>query len=416
MKILLLNQAFYPDTVATAQHLTDLAVHLRAGGWEVTVVADSREYNRRARRYPLSETWQGIRILRVPSTGLGKRRAWHRAIDGVTFLLGLAARLVQVGRQDVVIALTSPPMLGLFGVAFCRVKGGKFVQWLMDLHPHAAVASGYLKPRSPLARLLYWAFRTTMRRSDHVVALDRWMREEAVRSGASPERVSVVPPWPLLREKPAAPAPAPSPFRERHGLQHRFLVCYSGNHSVVHPLDTLLDAAVKLREDRDVVFLFIGSGARVADVRRYVDRYGLTNVVQLENQPREALGETLAAADVHVVVMGENLTGFVHPSKIYGVLATGKPYVFIGPERSHVGDLLSQCPYGYHVRHGESDKLVETLRSLQEKSFEELLEYHRNNTEFVSREYSAQKLLRRFTEGALGGFEPRLSPQPSRTA
>lgn len=407
MKILLLNQAFYPDTVATAQHLTDLALYLRAAGWDVTVVADSREYNDRSKRYSSSETWNGIRILRIPSTGLGKSQAWRRAIDAATFLLGMMWRLLTIGRQDVVIALTSPPMLGLLGTAFCRVKGGKHIQWLMDLHPHAAVASGYLRSESWLTALLFWAFRQTMLRSHHVVALDRWMREEAVRAGARPDRVTVVPPWPLFREKPVEPPVQSSPFREQHGLQHKFIVCYSGNHSVVHPLDTLLSAALEMREERDVVFLFIGSGERVEDVRRFVERHRLTNIVQLGNQPRESLGETLAAADVHAVVMGEGLTGFVHPSKIYGVLATGKPYVFIGPEKSHVTDLLTQCPFGFSVRHGQVKRLAEVLRELQAKSFEELHEFYRNNTEFVTREYSAQKLLKRFADGALRDFGPK---------
>ena len=122
MKILLLNQCFYPDVVATAQHLTDLAVGLTEEGHSVTVLAGSRGYDDPTARYPRRETWKGISILRVPSLGLGKASKWRRILDFASHWINCVLRLAFLPRFDVVVALTSPPLISFLGAAFVRCK------------------------------------------------------------------------------------------------------------------------------------------------------------------------------------------------------------------------------------------------------------------------------------------------------
>src|SRR5580700_2486338 len=168
-KILLLNQVFYPDGAATAQHTTDLALFLKSLQYDVTVIAGRRDYNHRDKIYPSAENYQGIKILRVGSTGLGKRNFLTRFLDGVTFEFQLLFRLVMMPRQDVVIAFTSPPLIGFVGALFCLLKGGRLVNWLMDINPDAAAAVGYLKKNSTLHRLLNAAFEFSLKRCSNVV-------------------------------------------------------------------------------------------------------------------------------------------------------------------------------------------------------------------------------------------------------
>src|SRR6476659_4315507 len=130
MKILLLNQCFYPDVVSSAQHLTDLAVELARTGHEVTVIAAGRGYDDGVARFPKQENWKGIRIIRLSTFTLGKRARWRRALNFASFLCACAVRLLILPRFDAVVALTSPPLISVLGSLFVRLIGGKFCFWV----------------------------------------------------------------------------------------------------------------------------------------------------------------------------------------------------------------------------------------------------------------------------------------------
>ena len=126
MKVLLLNQCFYPDVVSTAQHLTELATELSARGHDVTVIASDRGYDDPAKRFPRRESWNNINIVRIPSLSLGKNSRWRRVLNFGSFAIVCALRLLFMRRFDVVVALTSPPLISFLGALFVRLKGGSF--------------------------------------------------------------------------------------------------------------------------------------------------------------------------------------------------------------------------------------------------------------------------------------------------
>lgn len=359
MRVLLLNQTFYPDVVSTAQHAADLAAGLAEAGHEVTVLASRRAYDAPARLFPARETWRGVEILRAPSTALGKISLWRRAVDFATFLVACAVRLAMLPRFDVVVAMTSPPLIAVLAALFVGMKGGALVSWIMDLNPDEAIAAGALPRGSLAARVLERLLGFSLRESAVVVVLDRFMRERVVAKGVAAERIVVLPPWSHSavvrydergRER----------FRAAHGLAGKFVVMYSGNHSPCHPLDTVLAAARALKDEKDVTFLFVGGGS---EFRRAAE-CGLPNVFGLPYQPLDSLAGSLSAADLHLVVMGDAFAGIVHPCKIYNVLAIGSPVVYIGPSESHVTELAGSLPRGavYCAAHGDVAGVVASIR------------------------------------------------------
>jgi colanic acid biosynthesis glycosyl transferase WcaI len=411
-KILLLNQVFYPDGAATAQHTTDLALYLTKLEYDVTVITGRRGYNDRETLYPKRETFQGIDIIRVGSTGLGKKNVFTRFLDGVTFEFLLLCRLLVTPRHDVVIVFTSPPLIGFVGALFCLFKGGRLVNWLMDINPDAAVAVGYLKKHSLLHKILNRAFEFSLKGSSNVVVLDRWMKGVVEGHGVPGSRITVIPPWPVQeqdRDKPKR-FKAENPFREKYKLGGKFVILYSGNHSIVHPLTTLLEAAVRLKDEPDVVFVFIGGGLRVGDVTKIASEHNLKNILQLPHQPREMLDASLNLASLHVVVMGNSVTGLVHTSKIYGILATGAPYVAIAPKGSHLADLINECPFGFHVEHGAVDLLIDVIHKARKLSKQELVEIEQNNRSIVEKNFSEEISLGTFATQVLG--VSTAEPQP----
>jgi glycosyltransferase involved in cell wall biosynthesis len=338
LKFLLLNQCFYPDVVSTAQHLTDLAKELTARGHDVTVVTGDRGYDDPAVRFPRRERWKKITILRVPSLSLGKNSKWRRGLGFATFLASCAFRLLTLPRFDVVVALTSPPLISFLASLFVKLKGGRFCFWVMDLNPDEAIAAGWLRPDSTLARLLQWMLRYSFTNAQRTIVLDRFMKERLLAKGADAERIAVVPPW-SHDDAVAYSAEGREAFRRRHLLADKFVVMYSGNHSPCHPLDTLMAAALELQARSDIVFCFVGGGSEHARVRDSAKRNELGNMLCLPYQPFDELSSSLSAADLHAVVMGEAFVGIVHPCKIYNIMSVGAPALYIGPTPSHITDL-----------------------------------------------------------------------------
>ena len=346
--------------VSTAQHLTDLATALSSRGHDVTVVVSARGYDDPTTRFPRRERWNGIDIIRVPSLSLGKSSKWRRAFNFGSFLLLCSLRLIAMARFDVVVALTSPPLISFIAALFVKLKGGSFCFWVMDLNPDEAIAAGWLDERSPTTRLLQRMLNHSFHCAARTIVLDRFAKQRVVAKGVNPARVAIVPPWSHDDQVTYSEAGREA-FRQRHGLSDKFVVMYSGNHSPCHPLDTLLRAALHLAQRSEIVFCFIGGGSEHIKVRDFVLRHGLENVKCLPYQPLNELSNSLSAADLHVVVVGEKFVGIVHPCKVYNIISIGAPALYIGPEPSHITDIASQHGKFFLRRHGDVEGVMATI-------------------------------------------------------
>lgn len=367
MKILLLNQVFYPDVAATAQHLSELATKLVEQGHDVSVVCDRRAYEHPKFIYPARECWCGVKIIRAYSTRFGKKAKWHRAVDFASFILTCCVQLLFLPRQDVVVALTTPPLISFIGAWRAKFWRAKFCYWVMDFNPDEAIAAGWLKADSVTAKFLERLSRFSLQRASWIIALDRFMRDRIVAKGIAPERIAVIAPWSQDQDV-RFNAVGREQFRNAHGIQNKYVVMYSGNHSPVHPLDTLMQAAEVLRADESVVFCFVGGGSEFKRVQKWTETGKRQNVRCLPYQPLDKLSASLSAADAHVVVMGDAMLGLVHPCKIYNMLAVGAPVIYVGPESSHVTEILNRLDASHpwcSVRHGEGEVLAERIRKLR---------------------------------------------------
>jgi colanic acid biosynthesis glycosyl transferase WcaI len=365
MKILLINQAFYPDVVATSQLLGDFALSLVERGHDVTALASSRGYDARGQRYPSAQTWKGVKIHRIWTPGLGKAKKWRRIVDFASFWISATLILLRLPRFDVTVCLTSPPLISTLGTLVAQLKGGAVVPWIMDLNPDEAVAAGWLRagslPERLMTRLQNWSFSKAAR----IIALDRFMAERLRIKNVSPDIIHVDPPWShdqMVRYD----VGARKIYRERHDLGEKFVVMYSGNHSPCHPLDTILASAEALKEDSSIHFLFVGGGSEYRKVQLFATNRKLENITTLPYEPAENLSGSLSSADLHLVVMGDPFVGIVHPCKIYNILSLGVPFLFIGPPESHVGDLAKKLSDPEYARMTAHNDVEAACRNIQE--------------------------------------------------
>ncbi len=362
--MLLLNQCFHPDSVSSAQHLTDLALGLVAAGHEVVAVCSSRGYDDPTRRFPVQEDWRGVEIHRIWTPGLGKSARWRRFVDFASFWLSATLILLRLGRFDVTVCLTSPPLISTLGQVMALLHGGAVVPWVMDLNPDEAVAAGWLRqgalPERIMSALQRWSFRQAAR----IVALDRFMAERLRAKGVAEDVLHVDAPW-SHDDAVRWSVPGREAFRAQHGLVGKFVVMYSGNHSPCHPLDSVLEAALQLRAHSTLHFLFVGGGSEHGKVRAFAQKHALPNVTCLPYQPKDRLSDSLSAADLHLVVMGAPFVGMVHPCKIYNILTLGLPFLGLGPAECHLVDLAARLPdprYARLGRHGDVAGLVQVLQ------------------------------------------------------
>ncbi len=371
MKILILNQAFYPDEVATSQYASDLAAALAAEGHDVTALCSARGYDEPSRRFSSREVWRAVNIVRVGGTSFGKGAKWRRAADFAFFLIACGFRLPRLGRFDVIIALTTPPLISTLGAIWKALFGGRLVYWIMDLNPDEAIAAGWLKPSSMTATLLQKLQSFSLRHSNVVLVLDTFMRARLMRSGTPPNKIAVIPLWPQ-DDIAYFDAGGRERFRHLHGWENKFVVMYSGNHSPCHSLDTLLEAARRLRDRDDIVFVFVGGGSEFRKIQERSASEGWSNIVCLPYQPREALAASLSSADLHTVVMGEAFVGIVSPSKIYNILAVGAPVLYIGPTQSHVTELFQMIARSrrlYSAEHLDAPLVMQQILHAREQGF-----------------------------------------------
>lgn len=363
LSILMLNQAFYPDVASTAQHLSDLAVALAQRGHSVTALASARCYDSPNLTYPSRQQWRGINIRRIRSTGFGKTAKWRRALDFGSYLANCAFNLLMTPRHDVVVALTTPPLISFLGALFVRLKGGRLVFWVMDLNPDEAVAAGWLNPSSTVARALQKMLHHSLHTADSVIALDRFMADRLAAKQTAREKIAILPPW-SHSESVFFDVEGRANFRAAYRLENKFVVMYSGNHSPCHPLTTLLHAAKQLQDHTDIHFAFIGGGSEFKTVKSFTEQHALQNVLTLPYQPLERLSASLSSADLHAVIMGDPFVGMVHPCKIYNILALGTPVLYIGPEQSHIGDMIASSNGATWISgacHGDVDQVVRNI-------------------------------------------------------
>ncbi len=370
MKFLLLNQTFYPDVMATGQYLQEVALDLAGRGHEVTVVTSRRAYDHPQKRFPKSESWRGIRIYRVASTGFGKTAKWRRAADFATFNLSCVVRLALLPRPDAILALTSPPLISYLAAWLAKFRRCRFYYWVMDFNPDEAVAAGWLRANSFLGGLLERMSLFSLRGATRIIALDRFMRDRIVAKGIQPEKVIVAPLWAHDGEV-KFDIEGRERFRQAHCLRGKFVVMYAGNHSPCHPLDTLLKAAGRLRHDPNVVFCFVGGGSEFRKLQQLAAQTPpAANVLCLPYQPLDQLSAVLSAADLHVAVMGDAFVGIVHPCKIYNILGVGAPVLYIGPRPSHLTDMLDSLGndrlWGA-AGHGEVDRVLAEIERVRQQ-------------------------------------------------
>jgi putative colanic acid biosynthesis glycosyltransferase WcaI len=417
--LLILSQVYVPDPASVGQHMHDAAAELAERGYRVRVFTSARGYDDPTIKYPLRETLDGVEIRRMPLSSFGKKSIPLRVLAQLIFLVQCAVRGIFVGDLQGIVVSTSPPMASVAALIVRFIRRVPLVYWVMDLNPDQMVELGKLKATSPIAKAFDLFNRYILRRAKAVVSLDRFMAERVNKKLDVSAKMDIMPPWPHDSALEVVPHES-NPFREEHNLgsgdDGKFVVMYSGNHGFSTPVVTVLDAAVKMQDKENLSFFFIGGGVGKKDVRNTIETHNPTNIVDLPYQPFDRIKYSLSAADVHLVSVGDDVVGVVHPCKVYGAMAVAKPILLLGPDPCHVSDLIRDHNIGWHIKHDDVDGAIATINEILATPRDELETMGKRAKQVIDDHLSMKVLRGRFcdvVERAIPGRvpEPEVAPK-----
>lgn len=356
--IIFVNRFFYPDLSATSQILSDLAFDLAEQGYNIDVLASRMRYDMPDVELPATETIRGVKVCRVVTTRFGRGSLVGRACDYLSFYIScFFTLLIHVKKGTIVVAKTDPPLVSVIAALVVTLKGGILVNWLQDLFPEVADRLDIKVAKGAIGKILQRVRNWSLRKAAMNVVLGTRMQDYVHNEGISLKNISIVPNWSDIYLDPEQ-EPEPNPYRKQWELEDKFVVGYSGNMGWAHDFDTLIGAADRLQHREDIVFLFIGGGAKREYIETRVRELSLRNVVFKDYQPREALLDSLRVPDVHMITLLPELEGFIVPSKFYGVAAVGRPTFFVGSKQGELGELLGKHKAGHVVEIGEDQQLA----------------------------------------------------------
>jgi glycosyltransferase involved in cell wall biosynthesis len=365
MKILLITELYYPEQNATGHFLTGIAEALVDENGSVSVLCAQPSYNQRGIKAPWVEEHHGVSIRRCWSTTCDPKKIWGRLVNFSTTSLSIGWRaLFSIQRGDKVLVVTNPPLLPFIVRVVCWLKGAKFVLLVHDVYPDVFVPLGLLKPEHPLYRLVSWMNGKLYASADRVVALGRDMARLVGDKSDGAAKVSIIPNWgdvDVIEPKPKAD----NALLQELNLPDKFVVHYSGNHGRTHDLLSLIEAAELLKEESDIHFLFIGEGSGKSEAVARAERLGLKNVTFQTFVDRSELNTSLNASDVSVVAFKKGMVGISVPSRLYNLMAAGKPILGVVDDDSEVVDVIREAELGVTVPPESPQRLAEQILRLK---------------------------------------------------
>ena len=404
-RVLLLTLVFGPDTVSTANMMTDIAHGLQNRGHEVTVLTTIPHYNpsgeiRQQPAYSASvlrpvkrSVEDGVRVIRV-LVPQKRQRIWRRALDYALFQsLTTAVGLFSVGKQDVVLVTSPPITLGLTGYLLSRWQGIPFVYDVRELWPDVLIRMGVLRGDGWLARFLYRVEGFVYREAAAISVIAQTFMEALVNKGVPPRKLYFTPNF--VDTEWIKPLPKDNPLSRSLGFHDKFVALYAGNIGLTQGLEMLVDVARMLRNEDSIRILIVGDGAARKDLERSVAESGLPNITLLPFQSSDRVPELYAMADVCLVPLKYGCAQDTIPSKAYTAMSAGRPVIASVEQNTELSHLVEDAACGLVVPPESPEDLAKAIQQLRADS-EECLQIGKNGREFVVERYSRQSVVNEY--------------------
>ena len=378
--LLIYAHYYYPDVASTGQILTELAEGLKES-FHTTVICTVPSYTGKVSQYYRKhkyyyENINGVDVLRIRVPEFRKNFAPSRIVNIVSYFFSAVAATFRVERQDYVFTISQPPVLGgLLGVIGKHLKKAKLIYNIQDFNPEQVKAVEFTGNKLIL-NVMMLMDKHSCKAADKVIVVGRDMVDTLRnRFGKKMVPYAYINNW--IDEKEIYPLPEGNAgvqkFRKRYGLDNRFVMMYSGNIGLYYDLPNLLKLIAQFQQEKEVVFAFIGEGSVLEELKEYQQKHQLENVVFIPYQEKKDLIYSLNAGDVHFVMNAKGIKGVSVPSKLYGVMAAGKPVLGILEEGAEARLIVEEAECGRVVSPEDYEAIRNLIREfIQKRNSEEL--------------------------------------------
>lgn len=363
VSVLIFNRSFYPEKASTGQLLTELCEDLaRNGDMKIAVVTghptgEDAAQNSQSWSAMRRESYNGIEILRTGSSQFSKKSIAGRIFNYISyFVLSFFAGFRVTKKPRVVVAYTDPPIIGLVAWFFRCFYRARFVFVSQDIFPQVVSALDGFQ-NAAVNAILERISRFLLRRADVVIAIGEIMKEKIVmEKRIDPGKIQVIHNW--ADSTIIHPAPKENAFAREYALTDKFVVMHSGNIGLTQSMEVIIEAAKQVAVYDDIQFVIVGEGVKKQSLVDLAQSYGLKNVQFIPYQPKERLSESFSSADVFIISLKEGLAGYIVPSKLYGILAAGKPFIASIEKDSEVHSILEAHQCGLWVKPQDASALA----------------------------------------------------------
>jgi colanic acid biosynthesis glycosyl transferase WcaI len=363
LRILIVNKYFPPDTANTAQLLGELSGDLAVDD-RVEVIVGRPSYAP-GRHEP---TPPGVTVRTVPSSSLGRGSVVRRTVDYLSFLVMALGATCLAQRPDVVVSMSDPPPVGLIGALAATWHRCAFVHICHDVHPDIAIALGKVR-EGILTRAWRSINRYVQRRAARIVVVGRDMEDKLAAEGVPRKCLRFIPTWASAQDQ--GPQDL-SDVRSEYRWSGKFVVMHAGNMGLSQNIDMYLQVAGALRDLEDLVIVFVGNGPAKEGLLREATANKLQNLQFLPRVPKPEAQRLMAAADLHVVSLVPGLCGCAAPSKTYGIMAAGRPFIASVDAQSEPARIVQEFGCGFVVPAGSAHELANTIRAARQADLAEM--------------------------------------------
>lgn len=392
-RLLFLNRSFYPDVEATGQFLTELCEELEKS-FEIHVICGNPLFRKVKTRGFIHKTLhRRITIWRINNTALPKKIFFTRVINLLSYFFPCFFWAFMIKRMDCVIAETDPPLLASIAYIYSKVRRCPFVYYSQDIWPQVGIVNeGMTNP--VITTILREINRFLYQKANRIVVLGRDMKQRLEEENSIPsKKIDIVENWadpnklfPISRED--------NIFLQKHGLGDKFIVMYSGNIGLSQDIENIIYAAHALKDHKGILFVLIGEGAAKEKLRHLANSLGLPNVRFFPYQNREELINSLNAADIHLITLKKGMKGYIVPSKVYGILASGRPFIAAVDDNCEIDNIVKEFNCGLSIPPSNVEELKKAVlwAYFHEKDIQSMGERGRKALEsFYTRKICTQK-------------------------
>lgn len=390
----IVSEIFYPSEASTGYILTKLAEGL-ASEYDVGALT---ALNRKSKESAF-EVYKGIKIYRCFATKFDKNELLLRLINAISFNISMLLKAFQkFSKNDLVLAVTNPPVLPYFALLISKIKRSKFIIVVHDVYPDLMAVLGLLKRSSLIFKTWSYLNKLLFAWSDLIIVLSDDMKElicDRFKFYSLKEKIRVIPNW--------AETDTIKPDAKEHiglvkdlGLKGKFIIEYAGNFGRPNDIETIIEAAKKLRDHDDIIFLFAGDGAKRKWVEEEKKKWELQNLVQLGAYSRQDQQHVLNASDVSLIALIKGMRGISMPSRFYNILAAGRPVIAIVDYDMEIASVIKKENIGWVVSPGDHNALVGAILEAQKDKY--LMEKGQKSRILAEEYYSYKRILLLYKE------------------